>query len=96
MNLNYAIFRCNPIMTTNALKEIGAHNKREKKSYKSNPDIRIEDSFKNIELVPLNTTYIKGFNELTIEYRKEHDERMKMEREDRKKTFNQMINTSNI
>lgn len=53
MNLNYAIFRSQPIMTINDLAQIDSHNKREKKSYKSNPDIRIEDSYKNIQLVPL-------------------------------------------
>ena len=49
MNLNYAIFRSEPIMTTNDLVEIGAHNKRAKKSYKSNPDIKLELTHKNIE-----------------------------------------------
>lgn len=31
MNLNYAIFRSQPIMTLSDLKQIGSHNKREKK-----------------------------------------------------------------
>ena len=39
MNLNYAIFRSEPIMTINDLAQIGSHNKREKKAYNSNPDI---------------------------------------------------------
>ena len=42
--MNYAIFRSEPIMTTNDLSSIGSHNQRKKKAYKSNPDIRIEDS----------------------------------------------------
>ena len=42
MNLNYAIFRSEPIMTLNDLAQIGAHNKREKKAYNSNSDINIE------------------------------------------------------
>ena len=29
MNLNYAIFRSQPIMTLNDLQQIGSHNKRE-------------------------------------------------------------------
>ena len=33
MNLNYAIFRSEPIMTINDLAQIGSHNKREKKAY---------------------------------------------------------------
>ena len=32
MNLNYAIFRSEPIMTINDLAQIGSHNKREKKA----------------------------------------------------------------
>lgn len=49
MNLNYAIFRSEPIMTITDLAQIGSHNKRKKKAYNSNPDIRKEDSYKNIQ-----------------------------------------------
>ena len=42
MNLNYAIFKSEHIMTINDLAQIGLHNKREKKAYNSNPDIDIE------------------------------------------------------
>ena len=90
MNLNYAIFRSEPIFTLNDLAQIGSHNKREKKAYNSNPDINKNLSKNNIELVPLTDKYVKGFYNLTKEYKKEHDERMKTEREDRKKTFKQM------
>lgn len=74
MNLNYAIFRSEPIMITNDLAQIGSHNQREKKAYKSNPDIKIEDSYKNIQLVSLNYKYVKRFPELTKEYEKQHNE----------------------
>ena len=94
MNLNYAIFRSEPIYTLKDLAQIGSHNKREKKAYNSNPNIKIQLTKNNIELVPLTDKYVKGFYNLTKEYRKEHDERMKSEREDRKKTFNQMLNKS--
>ena len=94
MNLNYAIFRSEPIMTLPDLAQIGSHNKREKKAYNSNPDIKKELSHNNIELVPLSDKYVKGFYNITLEYKKEHDERMKTERVDRKKTFNQMLNGS--
>ena len=94
MNLNYAIFRSEPIYTLQDLAQIGSHNKREKHAYKSNPDIKLELKDNNIELVPLADKYVKGFYNITKEYRKEHDERMKTEREDRKKTFNQMLNKS--
>ena len=32
--MNYAIFRSEPIYTLNDLAQIGAHNKRDKKSYR--------------------------------------------------------------
>ena len=92
--MNYAIFRSEPIYTLQDLAQIGSHNKREKKAYNSNPNIKIQLTKNNIELVPLTDKYVKGFYNLTKEYRKEHDERMKSEREDRKKTFNQMLNKS--
>lgn len=94
MNLNYAIFRSEPIYTLQDLAQIGSHNKREKKAYNSNPNIKIKLTKNNMELVPLTEKYVKGFYNLTKEYKKEHDERMKIEREDRKKTFNQMLNKS--
>ena len=94
INLNYAIFRSEPIFTLNDLAQIGSHNKREKQAYNSNPDIDKNLSKNNIELVPLTDKYVKGFYNLTKEYKKEHGERMKTEREDRKKTFKQMLDKS--
>ena len=94
MNLNYAIFRSEPIMTLYDLAQIGSHNKREKKAYDSNKDIKIELSKYNIELVPLNVKYVKCFDELTKEYKKEHDERMKTERKSRQKSFHEMLNNA--
>lgn len=88
MNLNYAIFRSEPIYTINDLAQIGLHNKREKKAYQSNPDIKLELTKNNIELVPLTKKYVKGFYNLTKDYKKEHAERMKTERKDRKKHLN--------
>ena len=92
--MSYAIFRCQSINTLNDLSHIGSHNKREKESYKSNPDIRIEDSKNNIELVKCNKKYREKFYEITKEYRKEHDEKMKTIRQDRYKTFDQMVDDS--
>ncbi len=94
MNLNYGIFRSQPIMTINDLAQIGSHNKREKQAYKSNPNIKLELTKNNIELVPLAEKYVKGFKLLVKDYEKEHSERMKTEREDRKRTFNEMLNKS--
>ena len=92
--MNYAIFRTEPIMTISDLAQIGSHNKREKKAYKSNPDINISLSDCNVDLIPLNEKYVKGFYNIVKDYRKEHDERMKTEREDRKKTFREMLDKS--
>ena len=94
MNLNYAIFRSQPIMTIQDLAQIGSHNKREKQAYKSNPDIKLNMSQYNVELKPLAEKYVKGFYNITKEYRKEHEERMKTEREDRKRKFNTMLDNS--
>ena len=94
MNLNYGIFRSQPIMTINDLAQIGSHNKREKKAYNSNKDIKLELSKNNIELVPLTEKYVKGFKMKVKDYEKEHNERMKTERSERKKTFNEMLNKS--
>lgn len=92
--MNYAIFRSQPIYTLKDLAQIGSHNQREKKAYNSNPDIKLELTKKNIELKKLDTKYVKGFHEITKEYKLEHDERMKNEREDRKRTYNQMLDRS--
>ena len=75
--MSYAIFRCQSINTLNDLSHIGSHNKREKESYKSNPDIRKEDSHKNIELIKCDKKYIEKFYEITKDYRLEFNERMK-------------------
>ena len=63
--MNYAIFRSEPIYTLNDLAQIGSHNKREKKAYNSNLDIKQELTKNNIELVPLDSKYVKGFHEIT-------------------------------
>ena len=93
--MSYAIFRVEPIYKIADLAQIGSHNKREKKAYKSNPDIDITKTKNNIELVPLSDKYIKGFYNLTKEYKKEHDKRMETMRDDRKKTFKQMVDDAN-
>ena len=94
MNLNYAIFRSEPIYTLQDLAQIESHNKREKQAYKSNPDIKLNMSQYNVELVPLAKKYVKGFYNITKDYRKEHEEIMKTEREDRKRKFNTMLDNS--
>lgn len=92
--MSYAIFRCQSINTLEDLSHIGSHNKREKESYKSNPDIRKEDSKYNIQLVKCNKKYREKFYEITKEYRKEHEEKMKTIRQDRYKDFDQMVDDS--
>ena len=92
--MNYGIFRSEPIMTLNDLAQIGSHNKREKKAYKSNPNIKLELTKNNVELVPLKEKYVKGFHNLTKEYRKQHEENQKTERDDRKRSYSEMLNKS--
>lgn len=82
--MSYAIFRSQPINTLQDLSQIGSHNKREKEIYKSNPNIKLDRSKDNIELVKCDEKYVKRFYELTKDYKKEHEERQKTIREDRK------------
>ena len=93
--MSYAIFRSESINTLKDLGEIGAHNKRDKKSYKSNPDIDMSRSKNNIEIVPLNERYSKGYYELVKEYKKEYEEKQKATREDWRKPFDKMLDDSN-
>lgn len=92
--MSYAIFRCEGVKALSDLSNRGKHNKREKESYKTNPDIRIEDSPKNIELIKCDKRCIDRFYEITKDYRLEFNERMKDTRSDRKKSFYQMVNDS--
>lgn len=92
--MNYGIFRVQGINTLNDLAQIGSHNKREKKAYKSNPEIKLELTKNNVELVTLKEKYVKGFKELTKEYRKQHEEKQKTERDDRKRSYTEMLNKS--
>lgn len=55
----------------------------------------MELSKDNIGLVSLTDRYVKDFYNLAKEYKKEHDERMKNERDDRKRTFKQMLDKFN-
>lgn len=92
--MSYAIFRSEPIQTLSDLAQIGSHNKREKQAYKSNPNIRLELSKDNIDIVPCNNKYVKQFYEITKEYKKEHEQKMKTTRKERQKSFRDMVNDS--
>ena len=91
--MSYAIFRSEGIKTIHELSQKGSHNERTKDKYKSNPNIRIEDSKNNIEIIKCNN-YVEKFYEITKDYQKEHSERMKNMRTDRKKSFYDMVNDS--
>lgn len=93
--MNYAIFRSEPIMTLKDLGQIGAHNKRSKEAYKSNPDIDKSKSLNNIVLVGSELSYLEKYMEIVKPYKEEHDEKMKTTRENRRKSFNQMLDDSN-
>ena len=93
--MSYAIFRSESINTIKDLGQIGAHNKRDKKAYQSNPDIDISKSKNNIDIVPLSDKYTKGYYELVKDYKKEYEEKQLTTREDRRKSFDKMLDDSN-
>lgn len=93
--MSYAIFRVEPINKIKDLGQIGAHNQRKKEAYKSNPDIDKTKSHNNIDIVPCSKNYYDAYMELVKEYHKQHEEKQKTERENRKKSFTQMLDDSN-
>lgn len=94
--MSYAIFRVEPINKLKDLGQIGAHNTRSKESYKSNPDIDKSKSVNNIHLVPpLHKDYYNSYMDLVKDYKKQHDEKQTIQRENRKKSFSQMLDDSN-
>ena len=94
--MSYAIFRVEPINKLNALSQIGAHNTRTKQAYKSNPDIDMSKSKNNIDIVPLShNNYYNSYMNLVKEYKNQHNKRQETIRDDRKKSFNQMLDDSN-
>ena len=94
--MSYAIFRVEPINKLKDLGQIGAHNTRTKEAYKSNPDIDKSKSHNNIQLVPItHKDYYSSYMNLVKDYKKQHDEKQKTERENRKRSFNQMLDDSN-
>ena len=94
--MSYAIFRVEPINKLKDLGQIGAHNTRTKEAYKSNLDIDKSKSINNINLVPItHKDYYTSYMNLVKDYKKQHDEKQKTERENRKKTFSQMLDDSN-
>ena len=78
------------------LGQIGAHNKRKKEAYQSNPDIDKSKSHENKDIVPVKKyNYHSSYMEVDKDYKKQHDEKQKTERKNRKKTFTQMLDDSN-
>lgn len=71
------------------MRGIGKHNADRVSD--TNLDIDKEKSSENIELVKCDS-YLKRFSEITFDMRREHDERMKTTRSDRRKTFEQAVN----
>lgn len=87
--MSYSIFRVQGIKTTSDLRGIGKHNAD--RISDTNLDIDKEKSSENIELVKCDS-YLKRFSEITLDMRREHEERMKTTRSDRRKSFEQAIN----
>lgn len=93
--MSYAIFRVEGIKTLKDLGQISAHNRRDKKSYQSNPDIDINKSKDNITLIECPNKYITEYMKMIKPYKDQHDLKQETEREDRKRTFNEMLDKSN-
>lgn len=90
--MSYSIFRVQGVKTLSDLRGIGKHNK-ERVSH-TNPDIDQERSSENIDLISCSTSYRQRFNEITVDMKKEHEERMAKIRSDRRKTFEQAVDTA--
>ncbi|WP_342048889.1 MobV family relaxase [Bacillus sp. OTU530] len=90
--MSYSIFRVKGIKTTGDLRGIGKHN--DERVSHTNLDIDKTRSSENIELVKCAGSYLKKFNEITSEMKVEHEERMKTIRSDRRRTFDQAINSA--
>ncbi|MFE4100195.1 MobV family relaxase [Priestia sp. YIM B13484] len=86
--MSYSIFRVQGIKTLSDLRGIGKHNSDRVSD--TNLDIDKDKSSENIELVKCDS-YLKRFSEITLDMRREHNERMKTTRSDRRKTFEQAI-----
>ncbi|MGG4438178.1 MobV family relaxase [Priestia megaterium] len=86
--MSYSIFRVQGIKTLSDLRGIGKHNADRVSD--TNLDIDKDKSSENIELVKCDS-YLKRFSEITLDMRREHSERMKTTRSDRRKTFEQAI-----
>ncbi|MGM1976024.1 MobV family relaxase, partial [Bacillus cereus group sp. BceL128] len=89
--MSYSIFRVQGIKTLSDLRGIGKHN-AERVSY-TNLDIDREKSKENIELIQCES-YRNRFNEITKEMKADHDKRMETTRSDRRKTFEQALDTA--
>lgn len=89
--MGYSIFRVQGIKTLSDLRGIGKHN-AERVSY-TNLDIDREKSKENIELIQCES-YRNRFNEITKEMKAVHDKRMETTRSDRRKTFEQALDTA--
>lgn len=92
--MSFAIFKVKPITTLQGLGAIGAHNNREKEAYQSNPDIDLSKCADNITLVDCPNYHTK-YMQIVAPYKKQHDEKQKIERETRKKSFSKMLDDSN-
>ncbi|MEH7554306.1 MobV family relaxase [Priestia megaterium] len=86
--MSYSIFRVQGIKTLSDLRGIGKHNADRVSD--TNLDIDKDKSSENIELVKCDS-YRKRFSEITLDMRREHNERMKTTRSDRRKTFEQAV-----
>ncbi|WP_172463380.1 MobV family relaxase [Priestia endophytica] len=89
--MSYAIFRVQGIKTLSDLRGLGKHNAE--RVSETNLDIDKERSRENIELIECDS-YLQKFNDITVEMKEEHNERMRTVRKDRIKSFESAINSA--
>lgn len=91
---NYAFWRVQGTFNTRVMNRYLEHDYRIKDSYKSNPDIDLSKTKDNIYIVKRNN-YKKYYDEQISPLKLQHEEEQKTKRKDRRKTFNQYLNSGN-
>lgn len=91
--INYAVCRVESAHTLNELKMRSDHNERQEQAVRNKNHIDQSKSSDNIDFLNDNKSVLERFYEVTMEYRKQHNEKMKHTRKDRQKTFEEMLDS---
>lgn len=91
---NYAFWRVQGTFNTRVMNRYLEHDYHIKDSYKSNPDIDLSKTKDNIYIVK-RINYKKYYDEQISPLKLQHEEEQKIKRKNRRKTFNQYLNSGN-